>query len=175
MSRVIDVRQEPGSTTVVVRRYNMWETIGVPLGMLVALLAQAPYAGQAGSGQDRALRSLVGILLAVLGGTVIAVVGNLLAGREEVVTASGTRLVIDRQVLRWPTWRRRRTYEVGSVKNLRAYVHQAAQKKGRFPPWLVSLAFDHNGSLTRFGAGLMGADADRVVQALTQAMRTSAP
>ncbi len=112
---------------------------------------------------------------AIVAGAVVGLLAQLLGGREGIVAASAQGLVIEREVLRRPRWWTTRRFYAPRVRNVRAYVHEAAQKKGRFPPWLVSLAFDHDGKVVRFGAGLVGADADRVVQVLVQKMKEPSP
>jgi hypothetical protein len=171
MSRVIDVRQEQGSTTIVLRSFRAWEILTPLLGTLAGmfiLLDSRP--APASPREPDILGGLTIWLIAVICGAALWVLVRLIASREEIVTASRQALVIERQVLLWPQWRSRRTYEADSVKNVRAYVDPVARQKRRFPPWLVSLAFDHKGSTVRFGAGLLGTDADRVVQALARAM-----
>ncbi len=170
MSRVIALRQEAGSTTVVLRPFRLAEFAAGPFGMMVGLSMFSacwppPF-------------TRVKMIIAFGVGFACWIVLNLLVGSEEIVTASPQALVIDRQILRWPRWRERRTYEAQRVKNFHFLLDldNPAQitRKGNYSPWAVSLAFYCDGCLVRFGAGVMGTDADEVKQALTQAINAPA-
>jgi hypothetical protein len=173
MSRVIAVRQEAGSTTIVLRPFRLSELAAGALGFMLGLLIVGAYWPPPPERFNQ-VRTLIGFGV----GYACWLVLSLLVGSEEIVTASPQGLVIDRQILRWPRWRKRRTYEARSVKNFHLYLDldNPAQitRKGNYSTWAVSLAFYCDGSLVRFGAGVMGADADQVKQALAQAMDTPA-
>jgi hypothetical protein len=177
MSRVIAVRQEPARTTVVLKSFRAWEALaplsGMLAGMVIYLSVRDPHGDllKSLSHQARAVEGLIALGAAAVGAAVIGFLAQFLGGCQEIVVASPQRLVIEREVLRRPRWWKRWTFDAPGVRNVRAYVHETAQKKGRFPPWLVSLAFDHDGKMVSFGAGLVGADADRVVRALVETMK----
>jgi hypothetical protein len=131
-----------------------------------------------GTQQQNAVRGLIGFATALGFGVVGALVAHLLGGREELVTVSRGILTIDREFLRWPRMRRRRSYTIGRISNLRAVEPPPMKTSGRYvrpipQPWLLYLAFEHEGRTVQFGTGLMGPDADRVLRALARAM--SAP
>jgi hypothetical protein len=177
-SRVLAVREEEGGAAIALRPYRIWEKLVVPLGMLVGVAVGASLLPDSGTGQARAVRSLAVYGTGMGFGVLAALLGFLLAGREETVTIAGGTVTIDRELLRWPRVRRRRFYPISRVSNLRAVEPPPMKTSGRYvrpvpPPWLLYLAFDHEGRTVRFGTGLVGPDADRVLRALARAM--SAP
>lgn len=163
VSRVIDVRQEPGRALIVLRPYALWQSLVFPIAQLAALIVfsvREPH-----SQQDR----VMSVLIALGGGFVLASLAfwmaYLLVGREERVVVSGTQLLLDRQVLRRPELRRRRTYAISRIVNLRAVGPvKPPQPRGAY------LAFDYDGSTVKFGLGVAGSDADGVVKALAAAV-----
>lgn len=181
MSRIVDVRHAAERTTIVLRSYRLWEALTVPLalpaGALVYEFATRAHPPVLQSAQERALDTLFALGVSLGVAAIAAIAAYLLGGREEIVTASHRALVIDRQVLRTPEWRVVRHYEGASVQRGRAYLPSAAERAiqrrpGAKPaPWQPSLAFDHERTVVRFGVGLRGADADRVVDLVTAAMR----
>jgi hypothetical protein len=158
MSRIVDVREEPGRVAIVLRPYTLWQAIVIPIAQVVALVivvaVREPH-----SQQDRVVTALIGLAVGLVLGSLLSWMAYLLIGREEIVAVSGTQLLIDHQVLRHPELRRRRTYAIDRIVNLRAVGKPAN-----------TLAFDYNGSPVQFGRGVAGPDADRVLQALAAAL-----
>jgi hypothetical protein len=164
MSRVIDVRQEPGRAVAVLRPYALWQSVAFPVAQLAALAivfsVREPH-----SQQERVISVLIALGAGLVLGSLVLGVAHLLVGREETITVSGTQLLIERQVLRRPGLRRRRTYPISRIGNLRAVGPVKPPQ-----PWGAYLAFDCDGSTVNFGLGVAGPDADRVLKALAAAV-----
>ncbi len=179
-TRVLGVREDPGSTAIRLRPYGIWETIAFPLGMLVGMGVVASVQPGSGTQEQRVVRGLILLATSLIFGLVGALVAHVLAGREEMVTVSGGTLTVDRELLRWPKVRRRRAYGVSRVMNLRAVEPPPMKTSGRYArpipsPWLLNLEFDYEGGTVRFGAGLVGPDADLVLRTLARAMSAPTP
>lgn len=164
VSRVIDVREEPGRVVIVLRPYALWQSLAFPIAQLAALLIVFPLT-EPHSQQDRMMSVLIALGGGLALGSIAFWVAYLLIGREERVAVSGTELLIDRQALRRPELRRRSTYAISRVVNLRAVGPVKPPQ-----PWGACLAFDYDGSTVNFGRGVAGSDADRVVNALAAAV-----
>jgi len=164
VSRVIDVREEPGRVVIVLRPYALWQSLAFPIAQLAALLilfsVREPH-----SQQDRKMLVLIGLAAGFVLGSLLYWVAWLLVGREETVTVSGTQLVLDRQLLRRPQLGRRRTYAIHRIANFRAVGPPKPPQ-----PWGAYLAFDCDGATVKFGLGVAGSDADRVLKALAAAV-----
>jgi hypothetical protein len=164
VSRVIDVRQEPGGVLILLRPYAFWRSITIPIAQLATLLVvfaiKEPH-----SQQDRILTVLIALGAGLVLGSLAFSVAYLLLGREESVAVSGTQLIIDRQVLRRPELRKRRAYAISRIVNVRA-VGPAKPPQA----WGACLAFDYDGSPVNFGLGVAGPEADRVLRALAAAV-----
>jgi len=164
VSRVIDVRQEPGRVVIVLRPYALWQSLAFPIAQLAALIIVFSL-WEGHSQQDRMMSLLIALGVGSVLGSIAFSVAYLLVGREERVALSGPQLLIDRQVLRRPELRRRRTYAISRIVNLRAVGPVKPPQ-----PWGAYLAFDYDGSTVTFGRGVAGSDADRVVNALAAAV-----
>lgn len=164
MSRVIDVREEPGRVAIVLRRSTFWKATVIPIAQVAALVivtaVREPH-----SQEDRVVGALIGLGGGFVLGLFLLWIAYLLVGREEIVAVSGTQLLLDRQILRRPELRKRRTYAIDRVVNLRAV-------EPTRPPqtWDACLAFDYGGSTVNFGQGVARSDADRVLKALATAV-----
>jgi hypothetical protein len=180
-TRVLVVREEPGSTVITLRPYRLWEAVAFPGGMLVGMLVIAPALLPESMMQaQRVVGVLILLAICLVSGAVGALVASLLGGREEVLTVSGGTLAINRERLRWPKVRTRRAYAVGRVMNLRAVQPPPMKTSDRYVrpiprPWSLDLEFDYDGGTVRFGAGLVGPDADLVLRALTRAISPATP
>jgi hypothetical protein len=164
VSRVIDVREEPGRVVIVLRPYALWQSLAFPIAQLAALIIVFSL-WEPHPQQDRMMPLLIALGVGSVLGSVAFLVAYLLVGREERVAVSGPQLLIDHQVLRRPELRRRRTYAISRIVNLRAVGPVKPPQ-----PWGAYLAFDYDGSTVKFGRGVAGSDADRVVNALAAAV-----
>jgi hypothetical protein len=164
VSRVIEVRQEAERVVIVLRPYALWQSIAFPIAQLAAL-GIVFSVREPDSQQDRIISGLIALGAGLVLGSLAFWVAYLLGGRQESVAVSGTQLLIDHEVLRRPELRRRRTYAISRIVNLRA-VGPAKPPQ----PWGAYLAFDYDGSTVKFGLGVAGSDADRVVKALAAAV-----
>lgn len=164
VSRLIDVRQEPGRAAIVLHPYALWQSLTFPVAQLAALVIVFSLT-EPHSQQDRVVSLLIALGVGLVLGSLVFGVAHFLVGREEIVAVSGTHLLIDRQILRRPELRRRRTYAISRIVNLRAV---GPVKPAQ--PWGAYLAFDCDGSTVSFGLGVAGPDADRVMKALAAAV-----
>jgi len=174
-TRVLALREEPGRTEIALRTYRIWETLAFPLGMLAGMGAVDSVLPAPDTQEQRVVVVLILLATSCVFGLVSALVAHFLVGREERLTVFGGTLVIDREVLRWPRVRRRRAFAVGRVANLRAVEPPPPKTSDRHvrpipAPWLLNLEFDYEGGTVRFGAGLVGPDADRILRALVRSM-----
>jgi hypothetical protein len=98
------------------RPHSIWETIAFPLGMLVGMGVVASVQPGSGTQEQRVVRGLILLATSLVFGLVGALVAHALVGREETVTISGGALTIDREFLRCPKVRRRRTCGVSQSR-----------------------------------------------------------
>ncbi len=145
------------------RPFPMWSRFWVPLGAAGLSLALV-LAGR--SWEPTWLgAAFLSVAVAAAYGAALGLAWNTM-GRE-VVTVSGGRLTIEHF-----TWRRVRclTFEAAGLK-IRAVAAGPVVRRTRAIRALSCLVVDKDGHTTRFGAGLEGAEAARVIEVLTGALR----
>jgi hypothetical protein len=166
MQHLVAIQRESGRVSVVLRPYRRWATVWVFLA--VGLAAAAVLLAGLRSGvrvPELVGAGLLGIAAYAAYGAALAAAWCLV-GRE-VVTATPQSLSIEHFIIR-----RRRTqqYSAGKVMNLRVQPAGQVMRRGRPVRAVAGLVFDYDEQTVRFGAGLVGAEADAVVADLRSGM-----
>jgi hypothetical protein len=169
MSLVIEIRREP-TCRVTLRPYPRWR-IAVTFAAIAIVSAVLGLASAPDSVVGRALRVLMVLVVPIM------TYGALLACawyrfRREIITATGATLSIEHRIFR--RGRKVKTYAADRVQNVRAVGLGQVMLRGRPVSAIASaLAFDYEGQNIRFGAGLVGAEAESVVAAIKDGMSRS--
>jgi hypothetical protein len=164
---LVELRNEPDRIVVVLRPFPWWRNVAVMV--LITIVAAALVFVLRRVPDSVLVNAILGVAIAaMLGSTYGAVLAAAwyTIGRE-VVTATHDGITIDHHIV---GRRRRRTFAATSITGLRAVGAQQVMRGGRPVHGVSALSFDYEGQTVRFGAGLAGPDADRVVLAVTEAV-----
>lgn len=168
---VLEILQQRDGVSVTLRPFPVWSKFWVPAGVVVLAvsLMLAAHAWAPSRIVELALPTLLALAVAAAYGAILAMVWHT-AGREVVTVASG-RLTIEHF-----TWRRvrHRSFSAFALE-IRSVPAGPVMQQGRQVHGSPCLAFDQDGKTVRFGAGLEGAEATRVLNALSGALKHQGP
>jgi hypothetical protein len=168
---LLEVRQQPGATVVVLRSWRLWKPVAIIAGVGLAAVASAIVLSRS-PGLPPVPVWMAKFLFTAGGSFVwgaLMLSAEFLTGRQ-VVTASREFLDIGRQVLGWRSSRRSGKYMTSLVSQLRVDRGGKTRPPSRPLVDLCAVAFDHQGKKIQFGVGLTTAEAEHVVKVLRQAM-----